>query len=115
MQTETTKTAETCCVVRRPITYYLISVVSYTPGGGDHRDREVRTRAVSLPTNAYILTGNEKIIDCVPAAPGSVEVFVQYLDGKGRWHEEPIGIEVPGADAPDWPSLAKAFVCGVER
>ena len=100
-------------IERRPVTHYMISVIAR--GFSDTTGRPGRvmvTKAVSVGDTGIESTpiiDGEKVITCVPAAPGNKEVFVTYRCGKGH-RTRSLGIEIMGDDRIDWEPLAKDLI-----
>lgn len=100
-------------IEKRPLTHYIVSVTSRDANAlGAGRMRDVVTYPVSVDEmgrDTRPLIDGEKVIDCVSAVPGSVEVFVCYLVNSTRFRVA-LGVEVPGADAPNWVRCARNIV-----
>ena len=103
-------------VVKRPLLYYVVSVIADNGQG-----RKMWTVPISMYCgDADIriddVSSGETIIACVPAVAGSYEIFVEW-NGETYMEETSIGIEVPGADCPNWDCVAeqyiKKIVCGI--
>ena len=100
---------------RRPLTHYIISVTARGAdvGGDPTRLRTLETYPVSVDENgcdSRPLSAGEKIISCVPAVPGSVEVYALWTTPRGKRVRSCLGVEVPSADNIDWVTQARKLV-----
>lgn len=100
-------------ISKRPLLYYAVSVLADNGKG-----RRMWTYPISMECNESDVriddvSMGETIIACVPAVAGSYEIFVEWnIEWKGELSREetPLGIEVPGADLPDWNCVAEQYI-----
>lgn len=97
-------------VVKAPLLYYKVSVMA---------DRGIGRKIITTPVSMFshdsdeqidYVSNGETIISCVPPTPGSVEVFVVWYEDETNTvsvDNEQLGIEVPGADIPNWDMMAR--------
>jgi len=92
-------------IEKRPVIYYMISVINGYDGV-----RRVNTVPVSMipddecdPFDAEELVDGETVINTIPAQPGHFEIG--YWGKEGRW--EMVGYEIPGIPSEDWASRTR--------
>lgn len=110
-----TNNPNTIEINRRPLTHYIVSVTSRPPNteGFTKHLRELETYPVSVDEDgrdSLTLSDGEKVISCVPAVPGSMEVFAFWTASSGQRVRSRLGVEVPGADNTDWVTCARKLV-----
>lgn len=98
-------------IVKKPLLYYKVSVKADNGNG-----RRMFTQPISMNCDEFNIRidkvdGGENVIACVPAAPGSIEVFVEWDNVTSLpYNEESLGTQVVGADIPDWDELALVYI-----
>ena len=99
-------------IVRRPVIFYEVSVMRCAD-----RERRMFTTPISMNGTCGGCTpidSGEKIIACVPPAPGTTNIFVEHTANNGEHLFTLIGVEVPGMEHPDWNDVATKWVIAAE-
>ena len=99
-------------IVRRPVIFYEVSVIRGADG-----ERRMFTNPISMNGTCggcAPINSGEKIIACVPPAPGTTNVFVEHTTNDGEDLFTHIGVEVPGMAHSDWNDVATKWVIAAE-